>query len=559
MFSGHKHEKEVSPMVKADIAARSVSSNTETLPDSLFTQHIAALGTTGSGKTTAAKGFAERLMGTGRRICAIDPTGVWWGLRLMADGVGGGYPVVIFGGDHADIPLDEQNGAQLAHIIAAGTFSCVIDTSLMTVGGRTRLFTDFAEALFRANKRPLHLIIDEAHVFAPQGRVPDPQSGRMLHAANNLVSGGRSRGLRIMLISQRPAKLHKDSLTQVETLIAMRLIAPQDRAAVEAWIGEWADPKQGKEIITSLPSLARGEGWVWAPEAGMLERISFPAIKTFDSSRAPEDGEVQNIPGDLAAIDINSIRSALQTSKGTEKAMVIGKLSTAELDAAENRGFNRGYEKGFKAGRRVALEQATEALSALGVKPISIADEQTKAASRPSGEMRVAINETQQLAPSKGGAELRVLRVLAARHPARFTKAQWATLARMKRTGGTWANYVSLLRKAGYIDERDDTVGITAPGLVAAGSVERPAPGTVVHQWKEALGSGPAKMIDALIEAYPRQIDRANLADRVNMTATGGTFANYLSLLRTNGLVEVSGRKIKASSTLFVDAGEQAA
>jgi DNA helicase HerA-like ATPase len=87
--------------------------------------------------------------------------------------------------------------------------------------------------LHRVNSKPLHIIIDEAHLFAPQGRVPDPQSGRMVHAANNLVSGGRVKGLRIMLISQRPAKLHKDSLTQVETLIAMRLIAPQDRAAVE--------------------------------------------------------------------------------------------------------------------------------------------------------------------------------------------------------------------------------------------------------------------------------------------------------------------------------------
>jgi hypothetical protein len=132
----------------------------------------------------------------------------------------------------------------------------------MTVGARTRFFTEFAEALHRVNSRPLHLIIDEAHLFAPQGRVPDPQSGRMLHAANNLVSGGRARGLRIMLISQRPAKLHKDSLTQVETLIALRLIAPQDRAAVEDWIGEWADPKQVREVIACrhLPAAPAGCG-----------------------------------------------------------------------------------------------------------------------------------------------------------------------------------------------------------------------------------------------------------------------------------------------------------
>src|ERR1700722_3356543 len=256
-----------SPMADARILPETDSGKSmkRILPPEAIAQHIGILGKTGSGKTTTAKGLAEGLLDAGKRICALDPTGVWWGLRLLDDGKRAGYPLVIFGGSHADVAIDNASGARLAEIIAGGNFSCIIDTSMMTVGARTRFFTDFAEALFRANSRPLHLIIVEDHVFAPQGRVPDPQSGRMVHAANNLVSGGRSRGLRIMLISQRPAKLHKDSLTQVETLIAMRLIAPQDRDAVEAWIGEWDDSKRGGEIIKSLPSLARGEGWVWSP------------------------------------------------------------------------------------------------------------------------------------------------------------------------------------------------------------------------------------------------------------------------------------------------------
>ena len=283
----------------------------EAFLEEAFGNHIGILGKTGSGKTTTAKGFAESLIEAGRRICAIDPTGVWWGLRMLSDGRTPAYPVVIFGGLHADLDISESSGARLAEIIAAETFSSIIDTSAMTVGARTRFFTEFAEALHRVNSRPLHLIIDEAHVFAPQGRVPDPQSGRMVHAANNLVSGGRAKGLRIILISQRPAKLHKDSLTQVETLIAMRLIAPQDRAAVEDWIGEWADPKQGREVITSLPSLPRGTGWVWAPELGVLRKMVFPLIATFDSSSTPEHNEPAKSPVDLSAIDIAALRDAL--------------------------------------------------------------------------------------------------------------------------------------------------------------------------------------------------------------------------------------------------------
>jgi hypothetical protein len=92
------------------------------------------------------------------------------------------------------------------------------------------------------------------------------------------------------MITQRPQKLHKDTLTSADTLIAMRVLAPHDREAVEAWVKGCGDPKQGKEVLNSLANMQRGEGWVWYPEGGFLERMKFPAIKTFDSSATPTDG-----------------------------------------------------------------------------------------------------------------------------------------------------------------------------------------------------------------------------------------------------------------------------
>jgi hypothetical protein len=282
------------------------------IPEAALSQHIAILGKTGSGKTYAAKGVVENILREGGRVCVIDPTGAWHGLRSSATGKSGGFPVVIFGGAHADLPLGGAHGEAMAEIIGTSSTPAIIDTSLMRVGERTRFFADFADALVRKNKGPLHLVIDEAHLFAPQGKVNDPQSGAMLHAANNLVSLGRSRGLRIILITQRPAKLHKDSLTQVETLVALRLIAPQDRKAVEEWIKDNADEKKGREIIESLAKLPTGTGWVWAPELDILERVSFPKIKTFDTSRAPDDGEAGSGPV-LAPIDRETIEKRLQT------------------------------------------------------------------------------------------------------------------------------------------------------------------------------------------------------------------------------------------------------
>jgi len=218
------------------------------IPEAALNQHMAILGKTGSGKTYVAKGVIENILQDGGRVCVLDPTGSWHGLRSSATGKSAGFPVVIFGGDHADLRLGGAHGEAIAEIVGTSSTPAILDTSLMKVSERTRLFTDFAETLVAKNKKPLHLIVDEAHLFAPQSGVNSPQSGEMIHAANNLVSLGRSRGLRIILITQRPAKLHKDSLTQVETLVALRLMAPQDRRAVEDWIKDNADENRAGKL-----------------------------------------------------------------------------------------------------------------------------------------------------------------------------------------------------------------------------------------------------------------------------------------------------------------------
>ncbi|HLO41656.1 MAG TPA: DUF87 domain-containing protein, partial [Phycisphaerales bacterium] len=273
-------------------------------PDPALTQHIAILGKTGSGKTYTAKSIVEQLLTLERRVVVIDPTGAWWGLRSSSDGKCEGFPVVILGGQHGDAPLSAHSGAACAELVTKHALQVVFDTSSMSVGERTRWFTDFAGGLFRLNRTPVHVVIDEAHMFAPQsgGGKIDAETGKMLHAANTLASGGRSRGVRLMMITQRPAKLHKDSLTCCDTLIAMKVIAPQDRDAIKEWIDGCGDEKKGREVLDTLAQLARGEGWVWYPEGGVLRRVQFPRIQTFDSSATPGDGQEHRTPERLSSI-----------------------------------------------------------------------------------------------------------------------------------------------------------------------------------------------------------------------------------------------------------------
>ena len=279
-----------------------------TVPHNALNQHIAVLGKTGSGKTYAAKSIVENLLGVGAQVAIVDPTSAWWGLRLNEKGDGPGFErVLILGGPKGDMPLPAGSGGAVAELITGQGVSVVCDTSDMTVGERTRWFIDFAGTLYRTVRSPLHLVIDEVHNFAPKGRIPDPDAGRMLHACNTLFSGGRSRGIRLIGITQRPQKFHNDSLTSVDTLIAMRVIAPADRDAVKEWIDGAADAKAGKQVLETLASLPRGEGWVWYPEGEHLRRTRFPKINTYDSSATPDSTKPRTSPS-LGEIDLEAIK-----------------------------------------------------------------------------------------------------------------------------------------------------------------------------------------------------------------------------------------------------------
>src|SRR5260370_38436382 len=99
------------------------------LPADALDDRIAIVGTAGSGKTYAAKGFVERLLDIGARVAIVDPLGVWWGLRASADGSAAGYPVVVFGGRHADVPITAGMGAALGRMIAREGLVFVVDLS----------------------------------------------------------------------------------------------------------------------------------------------------------------------------------------------------------------------------------------------------------------------------------------------------------------------------------------------------------------------------------------------------------------------------------------------
>ena len=70
------------------------------LPLDFVTEKAAILGRTGSGKSYCATKMAELMLEAGAQVVALDPVGVWPGIRI-----GTNFAVYVFGGLRYDIGL----------------------------------------------------------------------------------------------------------------------------------------------------------------------------------------------------------------------------------------------------------------------------------------------------------------------------------------------------------------------------------------------------------------------------------------------------------------------
>jgi hypothetical protein len=548
--------------------------------------HTAVLGMTGQGKSYAVRGELEREADAGQSFIVIDPTGVHRGIRLKPDGkTPSKYKVAVIGGEGADLPLDPNHGEKLARILGSRSSSAIINLRGLSVAQSYKFMTAFSETILACNRGQRRLVIDEAHRFAPQtGARIDPQRGQMLHNVNELVSSGRSAGLGLILLTQRPQKLHKDALTQCHALVALGVFHPLDREAVELWVKGQRDRQRAAELVDSLADLPVGQGWIWAPRRDVFERVTFPKIKTFDSMRPLGAGEALPV---LPPIDVDELRSALAppsrpapvqtkpTSHANAGAKVVAReevtITPAELSRLAEAAKQQGYELGWDLGQRGGFSRGWNAYArSLKAQIAAIIEgppeEPPKAPPLKRGTVtniqppttpltRVTSAETPHTASSSAlGAERRPLAALAAAHPGGLTEAQWAVATGMKRTGGSWSTYKSRLKSAGLVEPKADQWYATESGVAAAGSnVETlPPPGPdLVEFWGKKIPGKPADILRLLASIYPESASKAAIAEAVGMNASGGSFTTYLSRLRGPGLIEKSGDSFRATRALM--------
>ena len=562
-------------------------------PLDAVTQTFAVLGKRGSGKTNTSGVMTEQMIKAGLPVVAIDPIGVWWGLRHDADGKSPGLPVVILGGEHADVPIDESSGVVIADFVIEHRTPVVIDLGLFSKGAQRRFMVDFAERLYVKNRDALHVVLDECDTFVPQ-RI-DHGGERLVGAINDIVRKGRARGLGVTLISQRPALVNKDVLTQIECLIAHRMTGPHDRDAIERWVEYNADKDQAKTVLASLQSLGDGDAWVWSPGwLGLFKKTHINLRTTFDSSATPKAGARVRAPKNAAAVDLESLKTKLATTierakeddpkelrrqitalkkQVAERPVETSTLEVPVLPAAVREAVEALEQSAAKVRDR-ANDVATasrnleatldEHVDAIGrvTSSMTIADQEVAKISRTIAKsVRMSTAAMVEVEPSpprrrrtidshnglhvgsnpqlKGG-ERRILSALAQHGP--MDRNRLALLAGYTVGGGGFLNLLSALRTKEYIERGlGDVEQITNDGARAVGFIDvLPAPGDALFQfWLNHPKLGKAhRSILVVLRKYGRMMTKEQIAEATTYEVNGGGFLNALSRLRTLGLIE---------------------
>lgn len=506
----------------------------------------------GGGKSYALRRLLEQTAPHVQQLI-IDPEGEFSTLREKHD-------YIIAAPKGGDAVANPKTAALLARRLLETGVSAVLDIYELRADERQRFVRLFVDALVNAPRdlwKPVMVVLDEAHIFCPQNG-----SAEASQSVIDIATRGRKRGQCLVLATQRLAKLHKDTAAEMlnkligltvldvdvkragddlglsakDAMTALRKLHPgsffafgpalsNDITQIRVGVVETSHPKAGDRLLKAPP----------APSPRIRAQLAKLADLQKDAEQ--EAKTIDELKAEIARLKREAKKPVVdeaEIERRVRAAVAVVEKKTAEL-----------RQRLQKIAQLVAIEDIAGPELSISLEPKVIPHAEYKPANAANGVRK----EPSEL---RSGA-VRILRELAARHPAGYSKPQVGALTKFSHKGGTFQTYLSDLRRSAYIEERDGLIYATVAGVETFGE-RPPSPAThaeVMAQWERALRAGAYKMLVAVVDAGDSGLHRANLADMVNMTAAGGTFNTYLSDLRRNGLISEQGKRLVANDILF--------
>ncbi|AKU07380.1 MULTISPECIES: helicase HerA domain-containing protein [Haloferax] len=330
-------------------------------------------GKSGSGKSNTASVIIENLLSANFPVLIVDTDGEYYGLKQE-------FELLHAGADEeCDIQVSPEHAERLATLALEQNVPIILDVSgYLDDAASDELVTEVAKHLFAKEKKlkkPFLMLIEECHEYIPEKGGMD-EAGKMLI---KIGKRGRKHGLGVVGISQRPADVKKDFITQCDWLVWHRLTWRNDTKVVGRILGsEYAD---------AIEDMGNGEGFLVTDWSESIRRVQFHKKQTFDAGATPglddfERPDLKSVDGDLVS-DLKEIsdEKARQESRIADLRQEIdkkdAKIRQLERELEEARDLSRmadqfaqamfqKAEAPYRGGDGRNLNRPTEKQAALG-------------------------------------------------------------------------------------------------------------------------------------------------------------------------------------------------
>lgn len=549
-----------------------LNDETEVNLPKLIESRLVIQANSGGGKSWATRRLIEESFGH-VQIVVIDPEGEFNNMRGKYD--------FVYAGKGGDAPVESRSAALLATRLLELKASAIIDLYELPPQERKHFVRLFLDSMVNAPKEfwPINyggclIFLDEADLFAPEKR-----ESEALSAVIDMAGRGRKRGYCLIPATRRPAQLNKDVAAECNNKLIGRASLDIDRKRSAEELGFTT-----KDQILSLRNLEPGEFYTFGPA------ISRDVVKTTIGDvhvRPPKPGmgakttppptaKVRAILGKLADLPAEAAAEARtiaelkaeivilkRTMRGPAPASkeVIDKAIQDALKAQETR-FKKREEDIVRGQRRIVAlvsKFTDDAKTLLEVPTVSVQPPQ----------FRIAVQSTiKPEAPQKengaeegtvlSGPEQRILDAIAWLESLGIAEPEQtavAFLAGYTYGGGGFNNPRGALRTKGFVEYRGTKIALSESGKSVARVPDTPLTTEELQAKVFAVLPGPEqKLLRVLIDVYPEDISKDELAERTGYSPGSGGFNNPCGRLRTLGLAEYpSAGRVKAKSLLFLE------
>lgn len=562
--------------------------------DRLVETRLLIQANSGGGKSHTIRKLLEETHGKVQQI-VLDMEGEFATLREKYD--------YILAGKEGDIPVDPRIAETMARKLLELNASAIIDLYELKHHDRIKFVKLFLDAMINADKElwhPVLVVVDEAHVFAPE-----KGQAESFDALISLATRGRKRGYCAVLATQRLSKLHKDAAAECNNKLIGRTGLDVDMKRASEELGF-----NSKDDMRSLRDLEPGEFYAFGPAIGKaIEKVRIGEVKTSHPKSGQKIGTITPAPTskikemlskltDLPKVAEKELNDKVSLQRRVRELEVevrkrpAPQVDTQSLEKAEARGYERGMRESLGKSQQtikaleMALKTVSHKLSQIGkivdieIKVPQIEIPKVEKPLVTKNNLKLPAKDSAFIKCPKCGAtnhderyhnllerssvetdktfgkcERAILKFLAMREGKSFNKPQIGGLTGYSPKSGGFKNALSTLKTAGLIVQTGDRYALNPKAASEAIEIlgdEYHAPTQEsLEQWLNKLGQCSRKIFEILKDNTDTAYTREELAEQTGYSAESGGFKNSISELCSLGLAQRTDNRIQLNQELL--------